>query len=75
MSDRPDESGAPEGRLASLLAELRDEDLTPSEGFEQSVVETARWQRALNGMLGVAFAFGGAFVEAVATLLGRRPRR
>lgn len=72
MSD-PHGPEASEGRLASLLAELRDEDLSPPEGFERSIVDTARWQRAVSGILGVAFAFGGAFADAVTALLRRRP--
>ena len=60
-------------RLATLFAELQEETLTPAAGFEESVVETARWQRVVNRALGVVFTLGGAFGDAVSVLLGRKP--
>jgi hypothetical protein len=73
MTDAPETPGPEERRLATLFAELQQEELVPAAGFEESVVKTARWQRAVNGMLNVAFSLGGAFADAVSIILGRKP--
>ncbi len=73
MTDAPETPPEQARRLATLFAELQQETLTPAAGFEESVVETARWQRVVNGALGVVFTLGGAFGDAVSVLLGRKP--
>lgn len=60
-------------RLLGHIAELRDEPVAVREGFGESVVATARWQRVLVRWLAAFGGIGLAVADAVRILIGAGP--